>query len=184
MIIIVFGFCHPILSQNDNQDLHKMIRWDIGLLGTWLNYEHPIAQKWTMVGEVGLNPTFFGGIISSKGFGVAGRLSVSCRYFYDKRWRISNNKNFANNSGNFIQIVVDYQPPGFDYINVNDRNIIRELRLIPSICGRRNIKNGRFSYEARLGMGYSYLLDKVETETTHNFAYDLRFSIGYLIFKK
>lgn len=184
--ITILFLCGPIVglySQNDNHCLQKLCRWDIGLFGTWINYEHPIAEQWSLFGDVGFNPIIFGGNFSSKGFGLSGRVSVGARYYYDRNIRIVKNKKLINNSGNFLQIMTDFQPPGFSYVSVNDRSIISELRFIPAWGGRRNIGNSRWSFEGRLGVGYSYILDDVVTERKHTIAYDIRLAIGYMILR-
>ena len=171
-------------AQSESNNLQKLVRLDIGLLGTWASYEHPIAAKWTLMTEVGANPVIFGGSLASKGFGVSGRVSFGTRYYYDRNIRIAKNMKIINNSGNFLQLIADYQPSGFGYISVSDRSIIRELRFIPVWGGRRNIGSSRWSFESRIGIGYSYIIEDVETERTHNIAYDIRLVIGYTIFKK
>lgn len=187
-LFLIFLPSKELFSQNNNHELQQLINWDVGPIGTWVNYEHPIAENWVLLGDFGANFIFFGGA-KSTGFAVSGRVALGARNYFDRKERILHNKSVINNSGNFFQIVADIQP-GLNYlyekdgIFLGDRKVVNELRLIPSLGTRRNIGKSRWHFEGRFGVGYSYRLEDYRDQRKHNIGYDLRLAIGYTIFRK
>lgn len=167
-------------SQGDGRTLNTIVKWDVGLIGSWINSEIPLMGQWVLQPEVGINFAFFGGSQNSVNLAFSGRVALGARNYYDRKNRISKNKKTLNNSGNFFQFTLDYQPKGFEWSSDRDRSFLREIRLIPSWGLRRNIGYSNWVLEGRLGVGYARAVEDNGFERRDSLAYDFGLSIGYV----
>lgn len=180
-LILFLSLSVHVCAQTSSSTLQKQMRFDIGVWGSWLNYELPVAEQYSIVSELGIIPYIFGGEASSNGYALSTRLLTGVRYYYKPDERSADNAIFSN-TGYFISLFADYQPPRLTYISVDDRAVSREFRIIPSWGLRKVFGSSRWSFEGRLGIGYSASLDNRSAAEKHSLAYDLRASISYKIF--
>jgi len=167
-------------GQEIRNELKHQLKWDIGILGTWLNYEMPIKENWTLIAEIGVNPVVFGGQSSnSAGTALAGRISLAPMFYYNRQNRVDRNLNISNNSGNYISMTFDYVPSYLTWSSNESRAILPEVRIIPTWGLRRNFYRN-WMYEGKFGIGYSRLLNETLGYKSNSVAFDIRFSIGYV----
>jgi hypothetical protein len=173
--------CFILQSGAQENALRTFGKWDIGVLGTWLNIEYPLARNITAMSEIGLSPVIFGGYERGSGVLLSGRLRQGVRLYYNRTKRMEKGRNLRHNSGNYFGFDVDYQPPGLYWTSDQSRSVIREFRAMPTF-GLRRAFGKRMVIDGHLGIGYGYSLGS-NIALPHNMVYDFRISVGVLLFQ-
>lgn len=168
-------------SQNNGVE-KTLFNLQTGILGTWLNNETEITNKFALRSEIGLDAGIFGGEINdNSGFFLTPVINIEPRWYYNILNRENKNKPINNNSANFLTTSISYHPDWFIISNKKNINVYNQLSIIPKWGIRRNIANSNFNFEAGIGFGYrfyflkQYGYSKNDGET----ALDLHLRIGY-----
>lgn len=183
---IIYGAFFLLIFQSNysqNNGVEKSIfNIQTGVLGSWLNNETKISNKFALRSEIGLDAGIFGGEINdNSGFFLTPVINIEPRWYYNILKRENKNKPINNNSANFLTTSISYHPDWFVISNKNNINIYNQLSIIPKWGIRRNIANSNFNFEAGIGFGYrfyflkQYGYSKNDGET----ALDLHLRIGY-----
>ncbi len=183
---IIYGAFFLLVFQSNysqNNGVEKSIfNIQTGVLGSWLNNETKISNKFALRSEIGLDAGIFGGEINdNSGFFLTPVINIEPRWYYNILKRENKNKPINNNSANFLTTSISYHPDWFVISNKNNINIYNQLSIIPKWGIRRNIANSNFNFEAGIGFGYrfyflkQYGYSKNDGET----ALDLHLRIGY-----
>lgn len=170
-------------NHSQNKGVEKtLFNLQTGILGTWLNNETKITNKFALRSEIGLDAGIFGGEINdNSGFFLTPVINIEPRWYYNILKRENKNKQINNNSANFLTTSISYHPDWFVVSNNNNINVYNQLSIIPKWGIRRNIANSNFNFEAGIGFGYrfyflkQYGYSKNDGET----ALDLHLRIGY-----
>lgn len=183
---IIYGAFFLLIFQSNysqNNGVEKSIfNIQTGVLGSWLNNETKISNKFALRSEIGLDAGIFGGEINdNSGFFLTPVINIEPRWYYNILKRENKNKPINNNNANFLTTSISYHPDWFVISNKNNINIYNQLSIIPKWGIRRNIANSNFNFEAGIGFGYrfyflkQYGYSKNDGET----ALDLHLRIGY-----
>lgn len=90
-----------VKSQTASSIERKVTSLDIGLFGSWFNYERQLAGSLTLNAEVGLDAEFGPGY-----YLFVPTLRLEPRYYYNFNKRVTQQKRTSNNSANFLSILV------------------------------------------------------------------------------
>jgi hypothetical protein len=181
---IIYGTFFLLVFQTNysqNNDVEKSIfNIQTGVLGTWINNEIKIANKFALRSEIGLDAGIFGGDINdNSGLFLTPVINLEPRFYYNINKRES--KNTSNNGANFLTTSISYHPDWFVISSNDNVDVYNQLSIIPKWGIRRNIANSNFNFEAGIGLGYRFYFLKQYgySENDGEIALDLHLRIGY-----
>jgi len=155
----------------------SLLKLDVGLIGTWLNYEYTLNKKFSLLSEIGLDGLIYSHHADGIGLILSTRIKQGMRFYYDQEALENDGKTTPNKAGNFFTFLVDYIPPNLSYVPFGQREVLRQIRAL-SYWGLRRDLDKRLVFETHLGFGYVYNIGH-SLEQKHNLAWDLRIGIGY-----
>ncbi|WP_267740268.1 hypothetical protein [Myroides injenensis] len=155
LFIILFSF-KPTHAQEIKEALYAHSEISVGLLFVGYSYETPIVDKLTLKGNLDYQIGF---AINSDyvKYYSAFSLGIEPRYYYNINNRIRKGKNTKNGAANFFSFEASYQPDFLKTFDYEDYHVKAKdsYNLVPSWNIRRNINNSNFTYEIKLGIGFS-----------------------------
>ena len=153
-----------------------------GFFGIWINNEARLTDKIALRSEIGFDAAIFGGsLYDETKFAMIPVLSLEPRYYYNLARRVRNDKNIANNSGNFLTVKLSYAPDWFLISNDSNIHSLNQFAIVPKY-GLRRVYGEHFSFELGLGIGivsYSGKNSKYYLDTDSDTYVDLHLRLGY-----
>ncbi len=173
-MIFLIGIYISVNAQNEGVE-KSMYTIQTGVLGIWLNHECKITNEISLRTEIGLD----GGIsVGNKTiYGLAPKIAIEPRWYYNMDKRITNGKFTNNNSANFITVGVSYISDWFAIANQKNVTAANQVTIIPKWGIRRTISKSNFNYEVGIGIGRRYFFDNKSWDSTG----DLHLRIGYTL---
>ncbi|WP_264523409.1 hypothetical protein [Flavobacterium sp. N502536] len=172
-LLILLISCLSVASQNTGveKDIYNL---QTGFLGIWLNHEHRLLNQISLRSEIGFDGGFYACSGCRTEYVLTPAITLEPRWYYNINKRNAKNKK-SNNSANFVTLGIDYHPNWFVISNYDNVFVPNQVAIIPKWGIRRNIGNSNFNYEAGIGIGRRFYLDKNFSDT----AADLHLRIGY-----
>lgn len=155
-------FCGiTFVNQAQNTSVEKSVSGiQTGLLGIWFHNESRLSNTIALRSEIGFDAEFWAGSFYDKtGYAATPVLTASPRWYYNLKRRARKSKRINGNSANFIALKTSFRPGWFVISNYDNVSYASTISIVPTWGIRRNI-GSHFNYEAGIGLGYSYLLDK------------------------
>ncbi|WP_394906469.1 hypothetical protein [uncultured Mesonia sp.] len=144
-------------NNNEGQVEDGFFSVQTGFLGVWGQYEFGLSNTLALRTEVGLDMAAFGGSIYQENnrvnYALAPVISAEPRWYYNLKKRAVKKRKTSKNSGNFLAIQTAYNPDWFVVSNVDNLEVIDQIRIVPKWGIRRSIGK-HFNYELGLGVGY------------------------------
>lgn len=150
----------------------------VAFLGAELYNEARLSDDFSLRSQLELHASIWLGPAYSKtGFALVPSISLTPKFYYNLRKRVSRGKNATNNSGNYLAAKLMYVPEWFVITNSNEIEILvnEAIIIIPTWGFRRNFAR-HFNYEFRAGVGLGKELKKSYSPFL---AIDLSFKVGY-----
>lgn len=146
--------------------------FQLGVLGSWIQYEHPLGSNATFELEIGMN----GGLFkqgNGVGYIFVSTVNLEPKYYYSLSRRVRKSKNTKNNSANYVSLSVLHYT---DWISIGSENnyfIITTSSIVPKFGIRRSLSS-KLIFEFGLGIG-TYL-----NEVESGAAGQLDLKVGYV----
>ena len=161
--IILLALCGlTSIAKSQNTSVEKSIfGLQTGVLGIWVYNETKLSNTIALRTEIGFDfgiweTTYYDDYDSP--FILTPVIVIEPRFYYNLKKRSKNSKRIDGNSGSFIALKTSYHPE-LALFNADDAPLVSDFAIIPTWGIRRNIGN-HFSYEAGIGIGYSYTFAK------------------------
>ncbi|WP_010249458.1 hypothetical protein [Myroides injenensis] len=156
LLIIIFTPLIYTNAQEAKETLQSHSEISVGLLFVGYSYETPVVDKLTVKGNLDYQIGFAINSDYIKYFS-AFSLGIEPRYYYNINNRIRKGKNTKNNAANFFSFEASYQPDFLKTFDYEEYHVKAKdsYNLVPSWNIRRNINNSNFTYEIKLGIGFS-----------------------------
>ncbi len=170
--VIFLLFSSIFYAQETNLVKDNMFK--INILNPGVSFEKGISKNTTIVLEANLS---FGFNISNNKTTVltSPYLKTQYRYYYNLQKRLDNNKDIANNSGNYLAFNASYyfNPIGNDVFISN-----LDGTTIGGVWGFQKTYKSKINFNANTGIGYNVSNNKKNAVVPI-----LNFTIGYVIGK-
>ncbi|WP_443939984.1 hypothetical protein [Pedobacter sp. MW01-1-1] len=117
LLFILFATTSKLCAQQQDSvpSVEKSIfNIQIGLVGSWVNYEGRLSNPFTIRTEIGLTgaawetPRY-----GDQFYSIAPNVTVEPRFYYNLGRRLKKGKNIKNNTGNFFSLKTSYSPNVF-----------------------------------------------------------------------
>lgn len=170
------AFLKPVKSQDSGLE-KSIFGIQTGFIGVDIYNEYKLSDRIVLRSEASLFAGFRGGIIYSKNeFAMFPGVTIQPKYYYNLKKRIGKGKNIKNNAADYFSMQFRYFPNWFVISNSEDISVINQMSIIPTIGVRRNFFTN-FNFEAKIGYGYYFSLEKQYEFSGLNF--DLGVKLGY-----
>ncbi|MBX2966374.1 MAG: hypothetical protein KF845_09530 [Cyclobacteriaceae bacterium] len=181
--LLILIFCGlSIIAKSQTASVEKSTYGiQTGFLGIWVHNEKKLSNQTTLRSEIGFDTGLWGGSFYEKtGFVLMPVITVEPRWYYNVNKRVKKGRRIEGNSGNFISLKTSYHPDWFVISNYDNLRVAPDISIVPTWGIRRNIGN-HFTYEAGIGIGYSYFFAKNARylENEGDVAVNLHLRIGY-----
>ena len=161
-------------AQNDQPSIKKnIVSVDIGLFGTWINYEKQLKEVFTVKSSLGLEGGFvFGSSINY--FTLTPTLRLEPRFYYNFKRRVKMKKKTSFNASNYFAVTLLYIPNLFTISNVSGLEYESGVHVIPKFGIKRTIGQ-KVNFEFAIGAGPYISKGRVEAAL----GLDLRFGYNF-----
>lgn len=185
LLIVAYysGKSQSVNQTDETVKLEPVFDLQIGMVGAWAAYEHPIAPKMTMRYDLGISSDMWMRGARGIEFSMYTQISAETRFYHHQISSLSNDKNTSGNSGNFLALKLLIAPSSMIFNTPNNVPMSTYPRSYASIMPRYGIRRmitEHFHYELAFGLGYGYILnDPLIYNSRHFLDYNVHIRIGY-----
>lgn len=186
LTIITVLLLQPVIAQQNQSTSSvekSLFNFQIGTVGIFINNETRISDRWALRSEIGFDMWYYETYTtydSDKGVLFAPSISLEPRWYYNLKKRAEKGKHIENNSASFVTLGIKCYPDLFTIGGPDNLYVPNQLSVIPKWGIRRAIAKSNFNYEAGIGIGYLWYLDKEYIYTNNEeVAVDIHLRIGY-----
>lgn len=178
ILLLLFGLSLP----EAYAQVVKTTGIQAGFLGAWVHQEIPLADRWVLRPEVGLDGTI---VVNGayEGLHLGPVIGLTPKYYHNLGKRQAQDRPIAYNNGDFLGLKINYHPGWFLLSKEDNLEQIRSLFIIPHF-GIRRFVGSHFQFEVGGGIGYHYMIDNATIIYGHEEGIipDLHLRIGYRIY--